>query len=260
MESVRRTHDRGKAKADRDVMRLLIWTIFALLAPALLTACLPSRGKQPLEIRSPSGGPTLIEFNIRQDMDLIRHSLFGEPPQFAIWLEDPVTHGLRTVFVTYRSASGHWIGKTKCPAALPRWFEVFKQETNSTELPSSENPAPDAVTGATPQTEHFRTSVEVEPHSRWICWIEMNLAGDFNDAYRDHDVEKKTVDVYFSGQPPLVYRGEITAIPGGSIVPELYGQSVLDGPVGETVQPVSDDVTTARNIFKAIEVRVVRTG
>ena len=203
-------------------------------------------------------GPTFIEFEIHQDKDLILLSLFGEPPQFAIWLEDPLSHRLQTVFVTYRSGSGDWIGKTECPAALPRWFEVFRQETNSTGLPAFDNPAPDAVTGATPQTEHFKTNFEVEPGSRWVCWIEMNLSGDFNDKYRGHNKEEKTVDLYFSGQPPLVYRGEITAIPGEQIVPELYGQSVLDSPAGETVQPVSDDVTTARDIFKSIEIRVIR--
>ncbi|MHC4457472.1 MAG: hypothetical protein ACYS0I_10345 [Planctomycetota bacterium] len=99
-------------------------------------------------------GPVLIEFEIHQDKDLILLSIFGEPPQFAIWLEDPATNRLQTVFVTYRSGSGDWIGKSSCPAALPRWFEVFGQETNSVGLPTFDNPVPDAVTGATPQAEH----------------------------------------------------------------------------------------------------------
>jgi hypothetical protein len=190
-------------------------------------------------------------------MDLIRQSLFGEPPQFAIWFEDPVGHRLRTVFVTYRSGSGDWVGILECPSALPRWFEVFKQETGGDELPSFDNPAPDAVTGATPKSSHFKTRVEVEPNSRLICWIEMNLSGDFNERYRPHNEQAKTVDVHFSGQPALVYRGEITAVPGEKTVPELYGQSVLGGPAGKTVRPVDDGVTTARHIFRSIEIRVV---
>jgi hypothetical protein len=202
-------------------------------------------------------GPVLIEFEIHQDKDLILLSIFGEPPQFAIWLEDPATHQLQTVFVTYRSGSGDWIGKSSCPAALPRWFEVFGQETNSVGLPTFDNPVPDAVTGATPQAEHFKIGVEVEPASRWICWIEVNLAGDFNEKYRPYDKEQKAVDLHFSGQPPLVYRGEITAIPGEQIVPQLYGQSVLDSPTGQTVQPVSGDIITARDIFQSIMIRVI---
>lgn len=236
----------------RGIVKLPRWTIIALLVPAL------SIGALTAHIILRTRGATLIEFDIHQDKDLILLSVFGEPPQFAIWLEEAVSHRLQTVFVTYRSASGDWIGKTECPAALPRWFEVFRQETNSTGLPTFDNPAPDAVTGATPQAEHFQIRVEVEPGSRWICWIEMNLAGDFNDKYRGHNKEEKTVDLHFSGQPPLVYRAEITAIPGKQIVPELYGQSVPDSPSGETVQPVSDDVTTARDIFKTIDIRVIR--
>lgn len=224
--------------------------ILMMTAPA----CLKNNSSK--ETVQQSGGCVVIEFDVHQDMDLIRLSLIGEPPQFAIWLEDAVSHRLQTVFVTHRSGSGQWAGKVECPAALPRWFEVFREETNSTTLPTIDNPAPIAVTGATPQTEHFKASVVVERGSRWICWLEMNLAGDFNDAYPDHDKEKKYVDVHLSGQPPLIYRGEITAIPGEKIVPVLYGQSAPDRAPGGTIEPVSDDVTTARHIFKALGIRV----
>jgi len=203
--------------------------------------------------------PVLIEFEIHQDMDLIRQSLFGEPPQFAIWLEDAASGRLQTVFVTYRSGYGDWVGKVECPAALPRWFEVFKEETDSTELPNFYKPAADAVTGATPKAEEFETSARVPYGSKWICWIEMNLSGDFNEAYRDHDIERKMVDVHFSGQPALVYRGKITAIPGERVTPALYGESILDGAGGVTIRPVSEGVTTAKNIFKKIEVRIIGT-
>lgn len=208
---------------------------------------------------SPKSDSVLIEFDIRQDMDLIRLSLFGGPPQFAIWLEDAASGRLQTVFVTYRSGYGEWVGKLECPAALPRWFEVFKEETGSTELPNFDKPAADAVTGATPKVEEFKTSVEVPFGSKWICWIEMNQSGDFNEAYRDHDIEQKKVDVHFSGQPPLVYRGKITAIPGEKMTPKLYGESVLDSDGGTTIQPVSKGVTTAKDIFKKIEVRIIST-
>jgi len=201
-------------------------------------------------------GPVLIEFEIHQDMGLIRQSLFGEPPQFAIWLEDAASHRLQTVFVTYRSGYGEWVGKVKCPAALPRWFEVFKSETGSKELPDFDSPASDAVTGATPVVEEFKTTVEFPFGGKWICWIEMNLSGDFNEAYRAHDIERRKVDVYFSGQPALVYRGRVTALPGEKVRPELYGESVLGSDGGVKIQPVSEGVTTAKDIFKTIEIRV----
>jgi hypothetical protein len=230
-----------------------------LVAANLLFASVNCVDERRVKNDGQKAEPVLIEFEIYQAIDLIRQSLFGEPPQFAIWLEDAQSHRFQTVFVTYRSGYGEWVGKVECPAALPRWFEVFKAETGSTELPNFDKPAADAVTGATPRAEEFKTSVRVPYGSRWVCWIEMNLSGDFNEAYRDHDIERKMVDVYFSGQPALVYRGRITAIPGERETPALYGESILDGAGGVTIRPVSKGVTTAKNIFKSIEIRVIST-
>ncbi len=218
--------------------------------------CVNERHGKNIPTRSDS---VSIEFDIHQDMDLIRSSFFGGPPQFAIWLQEPVSGRLQTVFVTHRSGTGDWEGKEECPVALPRWFEVFGEETGSTDLPTFERPAVDAVTGATPKVEEFETSVKVPFGSKWICWIEMNQSGDFNETYRNPEIEDKVVDVHFSGQPPLVYRGEITAIPGEKMTPKLYGESILDEASGVTIQPVSKGITTAKDIFKSIEIRVIST-
>jgi hypothetical protein len=198
----------------------------------------------------------VLEFSIRQDMQLIRESIFGEPPQFAIWLEDLETNKLKTVFVTYRSGSGDWAGKTECPAALPRWFEVFEVEFDYPGYPDLLFTVPDAITGATPQIESIRSSIQVELESRWIYWVEMNLSGDFNDYYKDHDMKKRKVDIDLSGQPALIWRGEIHAIPGEINLPVLYGQSLPYDPNQNTIQPVSPNVTTAKSVFKKIEAHV----
>jgi hypothetical protein len=199
-------------------------------------------------------GRTLIEFDIHQNMDVIAESVFGEPPQFAIWIENPETHRTHTVFVTYRSATGEWIGKTEVPTALPLWFEVFKKERNRPDLPSPKDPAPDAITGATPKADHFRIRVEVKPGSKWICWIEVNLAGDFNAKYQEYGRMSSPADMHFSGQPPLVYRAEIEAKIGQEVSAKLDGQSVVGT---SRIEPVSPDVTTAKDIFKSIDIRVV---
>ncbi len=203
------------------------------------------------------GEPVNLEFQITQDLDLIRYSLFGELPQFAIWLEDPDTGEYKTVYVTRRSGTGIWVGKVDCPDALPRWFEVFRAETGRQDLPSRDNPAPDGMTGATPEAESFALHTSVPPNSRWICWVEMNLAGDFNDAYKDHDAEKQYVDVHLSGQPPLLYRGEIEAHPGRIFPLELAGQVHLNRDGSVDIEPVGDDITTAKGVFQTIQVRVI---
>jgi hypothetical protein len=199
-------------------------------------------------------GRTVIEFDIHQNMDAISESAFGEPPQFAIWIENPETHSTHTVFATYRSAKGDWIGKTECPTALPLWFEVFKKERNRPNLPNPRDPAPDAITGATPKADHFKIMVEVKPGTKWICWVEVNLAGDFNAKYQQYGQLSGPADIHFSGQPPLVYRAEIEAKVSQEAEAKLYGQSVIGS---DKVEPVSQDVTTAKDIFKSIKIRVV---
>ena len=247
-------------------MKLRGWIIAGVVVIALLIVILTnqrifrSTGRTippPTEAVPTPAGRTLLEFDIHQDMELIIPTPFGEPPQFAVWLEDPVSHRLQTIFVTYRSATGDLVGKVECPACLPRWFEVYEQETGGAGLPTQDSPAPAAVTCATPQEESFKLTYEVEPGSRWICWLEMNLAGDFNEKYKEYDEEAKTFDWDYDGQPSLIYRCEITAIPGQQIVPELYGKTVLNAPSGETVQPVTDDITTARAVFNSIKISVV---
>lgn len=235
-------------------MKSLRLTIIVVLVLALLILAARFIFQHPAQNLLQPGGRTLLEFDIHQDKDLIAITTFSEPPQFAIWLEDPISHKLQTVSVAYRSATGDMVGKAECPACLPRWFEVFEQETGNVGLPTQDFPAPAAVTTATPQDENFKIRYEVKPDSRWICWLEMNLAGDFNQKYKEYDPEAKTVDWDFDGQPSLVYRAEITAIPGKEIVPQLYGQVNLEGQI---VRPVSDDVTSARNVFKSIKIRVV---
>jgi len=69
-------------------------------------------------------GKTIIEIDIIQNQDLILDTVIGEPPQFAIWLENAKTGDLQTIFVTYRSGSGDWQGKARCRQAvqLPKWI------------------------------------------------------------------------------------------------------------------------------------------
>jgi len=202
-------------------------------------------------------GPVLLEFCIRQNVEMARLSEFGECAQFAIWLEDPASHSFRTVVVTRRSATGDWDGKAECPSALPRWFEVYRKETGCAGLPTPDAPAPDAVTAATPEVAHFYWRIEAPYGSRWICWIEVNLAADFNETFRQYNEETGDEDTHMSGQPSLLYRAEIEAVPGRSVVPAPWGRSVPDTLSGETVHAL-DGITTARRIFESVEIHVLR--
>src|SRR5512133_2374658 len=127
-------------------------------------------------------GRTVVEFDIHQNKDLIYLSTFSEPPQFAIWIENAKTHENKTVFVTHRVAIGDWEGKANVPVALPLWFKTFRGPSSAYHSGGSDKESDLAITGATPKEDFFTVRAEVKPGSEWICWIEMNLAGDFNDA------------------------------------------------------------------------------
>lgn len=203
-----------------------------------------------------TGGRTQVQVNILQNKEIIHQSTFAEPPQFAIWLEDAKTHKCQTVFVTHRAGIGDWEGKSNVPVALPRWFELFKvkgKEQNG----EAKQDFPLTVTGATPKDDYFSIRAEVKPGSDWICWIEMNLAGDFNDSFPEHNKETKEMDEFSNGQPALLYRVDFVAIEGSKFEFTLEGQSVWNNGVTR-IEPVSEGITTATDVFEKMSLEVIR--
>lgn len=201
-------------------------------------------------------GRTVLQIDIHQNKKLIHLSNFAEPPQFAIWLENPATKELKTVFVTHRVAKGDWEGKANVPVALPQWFRLFKIDKNSGEKADSKR-SDMAISGATPKGDYFSIRVEVPPGSEWICWIEMNLAGDFNDAFPEINFETLREDEYSNGQPALIFRTDLMAVENMKFKPVIVSQSVWNKGV-VSVEPVSDGVTTAKNVFDDIQISVIK--
>lgn len=202
-------------------------------------------------------GRTLIQIDIHQNKELIHLSTFAEPPQFAIWLENAVTRELKHVFVTHRVAAGDWEGKANVPVALPQWFRLFKGKENTLQSTGSGKGEDLVVSGATPKMDYFSIRVEVKPESEWICWIEMNLAGDFNEAYPEFDSKYFLEDEFGNGQPALLFRAEVRAVEQTNYNPVITAQSVWDaGSV--RVEPVNNGITTARYVFDTINISVIR--
>ena len=200
---------------------------------------------------------TDIEFTIHINEQMILKSTFGEPPTFGVWIENPETSATQTIFVTKRAASGDWEGKASVPVALPKWFEVFKKENQSNEVPTYEKPAPLAITGATPKPGYFKTRVRVTPGTRWICWIEVNLSGDYNENYKEFNETEKKTDEFGTGQPALLYKAEIEAVQGNIIKPEISGMTLVDPKEGTILSPLQG-ITTATEIFDEISIAVVK--
>ena len=164
---------------------------------------------------------------------------------------------LKTVFVTHRIAKGDWEGKANVPVSLPLWFKLFRENNSQEKLRSSDKKSDMAITGATPKSDYFSIRVEVKPGSEWICWIEMNLAGDFNDAFPEVDLKTLREDEFSNGQPALIFRADIKAVEGMKFTPELVSQSTWTKGV-VTVEPVSEGVTTAKEVFDNVLISVIK--
>ncbi|MDR1897799.1 MAG: hypothetical protein LBR10_13520 [Prevotellaceae bacterium] len=193
-----------------------------------------------------------IEFNIHINKEAIYLSTYAEPPQFAVWLENPKNGECKQVFVTYRVSRGDWEGKADVPVALPHWVTVFRGGVKNTR---DEDEI--AISGATPKDEYFRVRAEVKPGSEWICWIEMNLAGDYNDYYPQFNRITKEEDEFSCGQPALLYKVEVRANQGNQYVPEIALMSLWEEGKN-TLLPVDSTITTAQNVFDEISINMIK--
>ncbi|KAA6339885.1 hypothetical protein EZS27_012219 [termite gut metagenome] len=192
-----------------------------------------------------------IEFDIHINKKEIYLSTYAEPPQFAIWLENPTNGKHKQVFVTYRVSRGDWEGKADVPVAIPNWVTIFRSglrdERTDEEI---------SISGATPKDEYFRVRAEVRPGSEWICWIEMNLAGDYNEYYPQFNRVTKEEDEFSCGQPALLYRAAIKADEGNQYTPDIASMSLWKN--GKNIlAPIDSTITTAQNVFDEINIRII---
>ncbi len=200
---------------------------------------------------------TEIEFLIHINEELVQQSVFGESPTFAIWLEDPDNGQTYTAYATRRVATEDWEGKKDVPVALPLWSEINRSEKSNRSSDAGMAGDELITTGATPLPGYFRTRVRVKPGSKWICWIEYNLSGDFNEVYPEFNPETNTEDEYSTGQPAMVYKAEIEAIKDRVVIPEIAGMCVFDQENKVLVEPLHG-ITTASEVLDEISIAVVK--
>jgi hypothetical protein len=200
---------------------------------------------------------TELEFLVHINEELVQQSVFGESPTFAIWLEDPVTGETHTVYATRRVAMGDWEGKKDVPMALPVWSEINRAEQLSKSQKAEAVHDDLVTTGATPLPGYFRSRVRIAPGSQWICWIEMNLAGDYNETYPQFDPETRIEDEFSTGQPAILYRVDIEALKDNVVIPILHGMCLFNEANRAVIEPLNG-ITTAAGVFDEISVSVVK--
>ena len=193
-----------------------------------------------------------LVFTFHQERDIYDKSSFGEPPQFAIWLEEQDSHDVKTVFVTFKTGTGEFEGKIECPVSLPVWIGAFRRETGRDDFPIPWEPFYDGITAATPKDEEVRISVEVQKEISWNYFIEMNVAGDYNKNY-PYISSKKKFDDHGNGQPSLIYKGEIFSRIGETSKAEIIGRSEQYDFTTQ-INPELESIELAKEVFLDIMV------
>ena len=196
-------------------------------------------------------GPVTLQFSLSLDPQVYAQSHYKKPPQFAIWIEDPKCGQIRTVWVTEKTAAGTWGGKIVRPVSLPYWASRWQKETHGSGDPTPDNPAADAVTGATPKQD-FTCRTEVPAGSKWNYFIEVNVSGDYNDSFAAVSKGGKR-DLNGNGQPSIVYKGRITALPGQHSTPELIGRTDQFESVSSIIADL-EGISDAKDLFSEIAV------
>lgn len=204
---------------------------------------------------SNQSGVTSLLFTIHQERDVYDQSDYGEPPQFAIWLENSESGEIKTVFVTYRTATGNFEGKVECPVSLPAWIGAFRIETERDDIPTVKNPAYEAVTGATPQVKKFKTRAQVPEGSKWYYYVEVNVSGDYTAEFPEMNSDW-TTDIHGNGQPSIIYMGEIMSNAGEMDTPQLRGRTEQLF-LSTDIIPDLSGIGNAKDVFSMIKVTCI---
>ena len=246
-------------------------SLLALIAWTAAAAFAGGTNETTLRTGSSDGGVTLevaVEAgeHYRHEMRIMPLVTVKNPPQMAVWVETQDGEFLETLFVTSRTGRQDWrrapgdstpANRIERAEALPVWAHA--RGDASLRLPTREDPAPDAVTAATPgEGFRLRSSVAVEERSVVVCF-EVNASTDFNAAF-PRDAEPGNPGYsggeWGSGQPSLVYRGLVTMDAGRAPVTlELVGHGSPDGSDG-AIHEELHGITTAATIVESVVVTV----
>lgn len=230
----------------RYILLLFVSGFFAFCG---LVGCRNPTGDRAEKAENPKR--VILHFSLSLDPAVYNQTKYGKPPQLAVWLEDTTGTKIRTVWVTEKTGTGNWGRRIVRPVSLPYWVSRWKIETRSDSSPNTENPAVAAVTGATP-VQHINSEIRVPVNSVWNYYIEINVSGDYNDSFPPV-LKDGRKDPNGNGQPSIIYRGRITALPGQRSVPGLIGRTdQLEG-ISHIIEDI-EGISTAKDLLSKIEV------
>lgn len=193
-----------------------------------------------------------LQISITFFEDISSSTIYGEPPQLAVWLVEESLNVPQTIFVTRRTALNKWIGKLYCNVSLPYW-EVNTGMRNKSR--SFRKEKLDGVTSATPLTNQFIIHSIIDTGKYLNYFIEVNLSGDYNEKFPLYPLDVH-IDSEGNGQPSLIYSGQIISRKGNSSTPKLVGRT-FQTRVEDTLSTDLRGITTAKDIIKSVIVKVL---
>jgi len=196
------------------------------------------------------GGVTLpVKISFQLNVKVYDYSDYGEPPQIAVWLERGTEK--KVLSVTRRTAQNDWHGKVKCPVSLPYWASRFNAAVAGNSATAVK--MPDGVSCATPK-EFFAAWVNLGLGEVWECFVEVNVAGDYNRFFpsmRDDGIP----DSQGNGQPSLVYKSHFKVETGTSLRFTLIGRTEQLHPVNKLNKDLSG-ITSAADVLQRMVISV----
>jgi hypothetical protein len=194
-----------------------------------------------------------IEFSFDINSALYQKTNFGDPPQLAVWIKNPDSTNIRTVWVTHRAGKNDWKGKIECPVALPFWESESGIATVIFKNPRQRETFFDAVSGATPKGGRFSTHIRVPQASVWKYYIEVNVSADYNKSF-PYWSKDGLPDSEANGQPSVVYSGQIVANDSSLDTPRLIGRTEQRYVV-DSLSTDLNGITTANRLIENIKVK-----
>lgn len=191
-------------------------------------------------------------------------------PSLAIWIEDLEGEMIQTLFVNQSVATGYyaygdagngkWLkvpGSAQRFASLPYWLHRRElAKSVSGQLPSPQNPVPDAYTAATPVGSFVlkTTPFETLP-SKFRFLVEVNQPWDWNEYWNNSRFEDDS-NYLSSAQPSIVYAVNVDLDDDFSVYHlNPIGHGHYAGADGKLYTDIST-LTSALNIFESITLQL----
>lgn len=242
---------------------MAIAAVMTLLAGYSCSSGKKTAGEEPFQIIQTNAGGRGIDITLR-----FTRGPEHNHPLMAIWLEDTSGRYIETLYVAESigkgifqhgdKSKGMWqAGEIRRPAALPYWgHKRGIQAEDGYYLPTTGDPMPDAVTGATPGGNFIMESkASAALPEVFMVMMEINQPWDWNDYWTNSkypdDPEYKT-----SCQPAVVYAVRIAPGSGEATFPmKAIGHSHYSGKDGSLTTDLST-LSTALDIVGSAEVTI----